>query len=188
MALSGEGGGELLAGYPEYSADTLSTLLSALPQAITRALIRWLPNRHDALRSLGALSIRGAAGRSTTWFPSFSREERPKPFAPELLTEVDPSHPAQVFESYLEKRHQRTPLKRMLYADPKVWLPDNLLLRGDLMAMAASMEERVPFLDHKLMEFAGRVPTKLLTQAFRAKALLKRAFESFLSPRDPLPA
>ena len=75
-----------------------------------------------------------------------------------------------------------TPLKRMLYADLKVWLPDNLLLRGDLMTMAASIEERVPFLDHKLVEFAARLPTKLLTQGFRTKVLLKRAFEPFLPP------
>ena len=48
----------------------------------------------------------------------------------------------------------------MLYADLKIWLPDNLLLRGDLMTMAASIEERVPFLDHKLVELAARLPTR----------------------------
>ena len=45
----------------------------------------------------------------------------------------------------------------MLYADLKVWLPDNLLLRGDLMTMAASIEERGPFLDHPLVEMAARL-------------------------------
>ena len=50
------------------------------------------------------------------------------------------------------------------------------------MTMAASIEERVPFLDHKLVEFAAQVPTKLLTRGFRAKVLLKRAFERFLPP------
>ncbi|HXX24323.1 MAG TPA: asparagine synthase (glutamine-hydrolyzing) [Terriglobia bacterium] len=183
VVLAGEGGDELFAGYPKYSVDALSTLVSALPQAITRALIRWLPYRQRRAKiALQALSIRDAAERSATWFASFSREERQKLFAPEFLAQVDPSHPAHVFESYLEKQHRRTPLKRMLYADLKVWLPDNLLLRGDLMTMAASIEERVPFLDHKLVEFAARVPTKLLTQRFRAKVLLKRAFERFLPP------
>jgi asparagine synthase (glutamine-hydrolysing) len=183
VVLAGEGGDELFAGYPKYSVDALSTLVSALPQAITRALIHWLPYRQRRAKiALQALSIRDAAERSATWFASFSREERQKLFAPEFLAQIDPSHPAQVFESYLEKQRRRTPLKRMLYADLKVWLPDNLLLRGDLMTMAASIEERVPFLDHKLVEFAARVPTTLLTQHFRTKVLLKRAFERFLPP------
>jgi asparagine synthase (glutamine-hydrolysing) len=183
VVLAGEGGDELFAGYPKYSVDALSTVVSALPQAVTRALIRWLPYRQRRAKiALQALSIRDAAERSATWFASFSREERKKLFAPEFLAQVDPSHPAQVFESYLEKQRRRTPLKRMLYADLKVWLPDNLLVRGDLMTMAASIEERVPFLDHKLVEFAARVPTTLLTQHFRAKVLLKRAFERFLPP------
>lgn len=183
VVLAGEGGDELFAGYPKYAADRLAGLVSALPQEVTRALIRWLPySQRRAKIALEALSIRDEAERSATWFASFSREERENLFAPEFLAQVDPAHPAQVFRSYLEKQRERTPLKRMLYADLKVWLPDNLLLRGDLMTMAASLEERVPFLDHKLVEFAARLPTKLLTQGFRAKVLLKRAFERFLPP------
>jgi len=77
-----------------------------------------------------------------------------------FLAQVDGSHPARVFASYLEKVSDRTPLKRMLYADLKVWLPDNLLLRGDQMTMAASIEERGPFLDHRLVEMAARIPTR----------------------------
>jgi asparagine synthase (glutamine-hydrolysing) len=184
VVLAGEGGDELFAGYPKYAADPLAGLVSALPQQVTRALIRWLPYRQRRAKiALEALSIRDEAERSATWFASFSREEREKLFAPEFLAQVDPAHPARVFESYMGKQRERTPLKRMLYADLKVWLPDNLLLRGDLMTMAASIEERVPFLDHKLVEFAARVPTKLLTQGLRAKVLLKRALERFL-PRE----
>jgi asparagine synthase (glutamine-hydrolysing) len=183
VALAGEGGDELFAGYPKYAADPLAGLVSALPQAITRTLVRWLPySQRRAKIALEALSIRDVAERTATWFASFSREERQNLFAPEFLAQIDPAHPTQVFESYLEKRRERTPLKRMLYADLKVWLPDNLLLRGDLMTMAASLEERVPFLDHKLVEFAARVPTKLLAQGFRTKVLLKRAFARFLPP------
>jgi asparagine synthase (glutamine-hydrolysing) len=63
----------------------------------------------------------------------------------------------------------------MLYVDLKVWLPDNLLLRGDQMTMAASIEERVPFLDHKLVELAARIPGRVLARGFRTKVLLKQA-------------
>ena len=128
------------------------------------------------------LSIRDEAERSATWFASFSREEREALFAPDFLAQVDPAHPARVFEQYLEKVRDRSPLKRMLYADLKIWLPDNLLLRGDQMTMAASIEERVPFLDHKLVELAARIPSRMLTRGFRTKVLLKRALRPYLPP------
>jgi asparagine synthase (glutamine-hydrolysing) len=184
VVLAGEGGDELFAGYPKYAAESLAVLVSAFPQQVTSALIRRLPyGQRRAKVALEALSIRDEAERSATWFASFSREERENLFAPESLAQVDPAHPAQVFKSYMGKQRERTPLKRMLYADLKVWLPDNLLLRGDLMTMTASIEERVRFLDPKLVEFAARVSTRLLTQGFRAKVLLKQAFERFL-PRE----
>jgi asparagine synthase (glutamine-hydrolysing) len=186
VVLAGEGGDELFAGYPKYAADRLSGLVSALPHQFTRALIRWLPYRQRRVKvALEALSIGDEAERSATWFASFSREEREELFAPEFLAQVDSAHPAHVLEGYLEKVRDRTPLKRMLYADLKVWLPDNLLLRGDLMTMAASIEERGPFLDHRLVEFAARLPTRLLTRGFRTKALLKDALRPYV-PKDVL--
>src|SRR5271157_872514 len=186
VVLAGEGGDELFAGYPKYAADRLAGLVSALPKEVTRALIRWLPYRQRRAKiALEALSIRDEAERSATWFASFSREERETLFAPEFLVQVDPAHPARVFESYLEKVRDRSPLKRMLYADLKVWLPDNLLLRGDLMTMAASIEERGPFLDHRLVELAARLPTRLLTRGFRTKALLKDALRPYV-PQEAL--
>jgi asparagine synthase (glutamine-hydrolysing) len=181
VVLAGEGGDELFAGYPKYAADPLARLASALPGQVLRSLARWLPySQRRAALALDALSIRDRAERFAAWFASFSRQESRELFAPEFLAEIDPAHPAQVFGSYLKKEPHRTPLKQILYADLKIWLPDNLLLRGDLMTMAASVEERVPFLDHKLVEFAARLPTQLLTQGFRTKVLLKQALRRFL--------
>jgi asparagine synthase (glutamine-hydrolysing) len=181
VVLAGEGSDELFAGYPKYAADRLAGLVSALPHQVTRALIRWLPYRQRRVKTaLEALSIRDEAERSVTWFASFSREERENLFSSEFLAQVDPSHPARVFAGYLEKVRDRSPLKRMLYADLKVWLPDNLLLRGDLMTMAASIEERVPFLDHRLVEMAARLPTRLLTRGFQTKVLLKDALRPYV--------
>jgi len=181
VVLAGEGGDELFAGYPKYAADRLAGLVSALPQEVTRALVRWLPYRQRrAQLALEALSIRDEAERSATWFASFSREEREALFAPEFLAQVDVAHPARLFEQHLEKVRDRSPLKRMLYADLKIWLPDNLLLRGDQMTMAASIEERVPFLDHKLVEVAARLPSRMLAHGFRTKVLLKQALRPYL--------
>ncbi len=183
VALAGEGGDELFAGYPKYAAERLSGLWSALPEEITAKLAGWLPyNQRRTRIAMEALSIRDEAERSATWFASFSRQEREALFATDFLASIDAAHPARVFAGYLERVRERSPVKRMLYADLKVWLPDNLLLRGDQMTMAASLEERVPFLDHKLVELAARIPSRLLTRGFRTKALLKRALAPYVGP------
>jgi asparagine synthase (glutamine-hydrolysing) len=183
VVMAGEGGDELFAGYPKYAADRMAGLVSALPQEATRALVRWLPYRQRRVQvALEALSIAEEAERSATWFASFTREERDALFSPDFLAQVDTAHPARVFARYLDEARDRSPLKRMLYADLKVWLPDNLLLRGDQMTMAASLEERVPFLDHKLVELAARIPGRWLSRGFRTKWLLKRALKPYLPP------
>ena len=186
VVLAGEGGDELFAGYPKYAAERLAGVFSMLPSAATRAISRWLPyGQHRVRTALEALSIRDEAERNIAWFASFSREERENLFASDFLAQVDTSHPARVIESYLEKVRDRSPLKRMLYADLKVWLPDNLLLRGDQMTMAASIEERGPFLDHRLVEMAARIPTRMLTRGFKTKVLLKDALRPYV-PKNAL--
>jgi asparagine synthase (glutamine-hydrolysing) len=181
VVLAGEGGDELFAGYPKYAADRLAGLISALPPELTKVIARWLPYRQRRARlALETLSIRDEAERSATWFASFSRLEREMLFSPDFLRQVDPAHPARVFAEYLARVRDRPPLKRMLYADLKIWLPDNLLLRGDQMTMAASIEERVPFLDHKLVELAAGIPSRLLTRGFETKWLLRQALNPYL--------
>jgi len=181
VVLAGEGGDELFAGYPKYAADRLAGLVSAFPRSVTQGLAQWLPyGQRRARLALEALSIRNEAERSATWFASFSRQERQALFAPDFLAQVDVAHPARVFEEVIRRASDRSPLKRMLYADLKIWLPDNLLLRGDQMTMAASIEERVPFLDHKLVEFAARIPSRMLSRGFRTKVLLKRALRPYV--------
>jgi asparagine synthase (glutamine-hydrolysing) len=66
------------------------------------------------------------------------------------------------------------PLKRMLYADTRIWLPDDLLVKADRMSMANSLELRVPFLDHKLVEFAAALPLRCKLNG-TGKSLLRKA-------------
>lgn len=180
VALAGEGGDELFAGYSKYAADRLSAWVSLCPRALSRGLMQALPYRlRRGQLALEAMSVRNEAERLATWFGSFSLRERAGLFSRDFLRRIDPAHPAKVFSSYLDPR--RTPLKRMLYADLKIWLPDNLLLRGDQMTMAASLEERVPFLDHKLVEMAAKIPDAMLLRGFKTKAFFRRMTKDILS-------
>ena len=81
---------------------------------------------------------------------------------------------------HYERTRGLPPLQRMLYYDQKVWLPDDLLVKADKMTMAASLELRVPFLDHKLVEWAWRVPPSLKLGGGEGKVLLRRAFAEMI--------
>jgi asparagine synthase (glutamine-hydrolysing) len=71
----------------------------------------------------------------------------------------------------------------MLYADAKIWLPDDLLLKADKMTMANSLELRVPFLDHKLVEYAATLPSDLKLKGSTGKYLLREAMKNTLPKR-----
>ena len=70
-----------------------------------------------------------------------------------------------------------SPLNKMLYVDTKTWLPDDLLVKADKMTMANSVELRVPFLDHKVLEFAASLPTEYKLKGLTTKYILKRALD-----------
>jgi asparagine synthase (glutamine-hydrolysing) len=87
------------------------------------------------------------------------------------------------FRSCFEAVPRKDVLNRMLYADAKIWLPDDLLLKADKMTMANSLELRVPFLDHKLVEFAATLPADLKLRGGTGKYLLRQAMKNVLPKR-----
>src|SRR5207237_6864908 len=74
------------------------------------------------------------------------------------------------------------PLERMLELDRRIWLPDDLLVKADKMTMAASLELRVPFLDHRLIEWCSRLPARVKLRGNSGKWLLRRAAGERLPP------
>ena len=86
----------------------------------------------------------------------------------------------EVYDPYFQAVAQASPLNRMLYADAKIWLPDDLLLKADKMTMANALELRVPFLDHKLVEFAAQLPDSMKLEGGIGKRILRRSMERIL--------
>ena len=110
------------------------------------------------------------------FYCAFSREEQQ-----DLL----PGSHSAIYGNYLrywDAAEERSPLARMLYADQKTYLVE-LLMKQDQMSMAASIESRVPFLDHTFVEFAARVPDRMKIRGATQKYVLKKAVEDLL-PRD----
>ena len=85
-----------------------------------------------------------------------------------------------VFEDYYGRVQHTSALNKMLYADAKVWLPDDLLNKADKMTMANGLELRVPFLDHKLVEFAAGLPDNAKIRGGTGKAILRKAMQGVL--------
>lgn len=166
VVLSGEGSDELFGGYPKYEYAGLTRFAGLAPGrgAVLSRLERALPASKARLGvALRALAEPTAAERMRGWFAPFTTGERAS-----LLG--GPS-PRAVPEAYTRGRGDA--LRRMLYADSHAWLADNLLERGDRMSMAASLELRPPFLDHRLVELAFSLPSSVKVRGGVTKWVVK---------------
>lgn len=169
VVLSGEGADESLAGYAIYRRMLRTRALGWLPR--TDALAG-LARTHRASRLLEWMG-RGIEDRYRGVASIFTTRERER-----LLGRGAPAVDSAAV--HYERTRGLPPLQRMLYYDQKVWLPDDLLVKADKMTMAASLELRVPFLDHKVVEWAWRVPPSLKISGATGKVLLRRAFSEAL--------
>ena len=193
VVLSGEGGDEVFAGYETYAADRLAEYYRRLPGPLREWVIRPAVMRLPV--SLRKISFdykakRFVAGadlppleRHQAWKTIFGEQEKARLYTPEVLAGLreaaDPVELARFFE-------RRCPLGdllgRMQYVDTKLYLPDDILVKTDRMSMANSLEARVPFLDHRVVEFAAALPPDLRLRRLTKKYLLRRAFAGVLPP------
>ena len=181
MVLTGEGGDELFAGYARYSVERMAPWVSAMPSFMgpwLRAGVRQLPGLRRPKIAVSALTIRDEAQRFANWFPMLSDDLKADLLRPELAHLRAGS--AELFRDQLRHCEAAKSLDRMLYVDTKLWLPDYLLLRGDKLTMANSLEARVPLLDHHLVEFAASLPTNLKLRGRTRKFLLKHCASKLL--------
>jgi asparagine synthase (glutamine-hydrolysing) len=172
VVLSGEGSDELFAGYPKHLYANATRWLGAVPSASAFSpLERILPASKARLRiAVRVLAESTYEERLRGWFAPFTWAERVR------LT-GRPS-PRAAPDAYY--RAVGDPLHRMLYADTRVWLVDNLLERGDRMSMAASLETRPPFLDYRLVDLAYQLPSNVKIRGKTTKWVLKQVAHRYL--------
>jgi len=183
MVLTGEGGDELFAGYGRYAGERLAPLCNALPPALTRlsaSASRLLPGLRRPKLMLQALSYRDEAQRLRNWFPLFDDRRKPGLLSADFLDLVAGELTGPAFHEHLARTDADGALHRMLYVDNKVYLPDCLLARGDKLSMASSLEARVPFLDHQLVELAASLPAHFKLKGWTRKHLLKQLCAKWL--------
>lgn len=183
VILSGEGGDEALAGYPLHR------------------LMQWVDRVHGVLRFappalLDTLTPLAARTEKSLKYWDWARVPLRQRYAG-ISNDVTSSIKARMYSGDWSEASRRTqagftamfdalpastPLRRMAVADIRTWLPDDLLLKADKMTMAASLELRVPFLDHVLLEYCTSLPDDYRLHRGQGKYILKKVMEKYLPP------
>jgi asparagine synthase (glutamine-hydrolysing) len=191
VLISGEGGDEAFAGYPNYRSGLwLETLKSkmgwALPLVTGPISLanRFLQNSRIAKYNYLLSHHFDSYYLSRTATPErFTKNGYSQIYEPAFSQTLD----KEVTLSPLRKLQRAAPtgdiVNRMLYIDTKTWLPDDLLIKADKITMANSIELRVPLLDHEVLEFAASLPANLKVRGITTKYLAKKA----LGKRVPEP-
>ncbi len=191
VALSGDGGDELFAGYHSYQADKLACHYRRLPRSVTSrlapALLRYLPVSH-ARASVDFKARRFVEnalddpGRSHyLWRVVLRENDKAQLLQPEVYAEVVDSYATH--EPHHRAGHGFDPLTRFQYTDANVYLVDDVLAKADRMSMAHSLEVRVPLLATAVAELAFSLPGHLKMPGYQTKRLLRRAMADVLPPK-----
>ncbi|HYG63916.1 MAG TPA: asparagine synthase (glutamine-hydrolyzing) [Thermoanaerobaculia bacterium] len=180
VVLSGEGSDEVFGGYPIYKYMQTLERYRRLPGALRRGVInpalnllggKWPKYTQLAEQALPERYL-GVSFYETPVKNSLLR--------PEIRSLFNGHAMSSVARRYYEKTEGLDPLLRMMYLDVKSWLPDDLLIKADKMTMASSVELRVPFLDHRVVELGARIPPRYRIKGWSTKHILKKAMEPYL--------
>ncbi len=193
VVLTGEGSDETLAGYGRYALTLKNAALYRgyryLPQSLRRQIQQFISDSHwigagfHRRLSHTFLAKDGESLAShylENFLCAFAEHEHQELLHEELLQEYEEGASYQHTLRYWQESSGGM-LHRLIYTDIKTYLVE-LLMKQDNMSMAASVESRVPFLDHQLVEFATQIPQEFLMKGLAGKQTLKKAVEDLLPP------
>ena len=193
MVLSGDGGDEVFGGYHRYLAETILTLFHPFFRMLNHPFLLHLINQlpestriNDLSRRLKKLLARREdtpAGRYASWLLVFDQERRNALYTPEFQKEVKENMPEDYLINLFETASVPFLLGKSQFTDINSYLPEDILTKVDRASMANSLECRVPFLDHRIVEFMFQVPSHYKLRGFLLKYLLKKTFRDILPAR-----
>ena len=192
VALTGAGGDELFAGYDRYLGLSLSQVYSRMPgflrNRVFSGLSQMIPSTSNTHYMLGHIKrfIRMSGGdeaaRYRQYTLSLPDHVRAQLYAPEILGGIQMAETEELGIRHFKSLKDASIVDRALYQDLKSYLPEDVLTLSDRLSMHHSLELRVPFLDHKLVEFCCRIPAALKLRGFTKKYLLRKIVASYLPP------
>tara|TARA_R110000744_G_scaffold116011_2_gene216960 strand:+ start:8537 stop:10438 length:1902 start_codon:yes stop_codon:yes gene_type:complete len=194
VAIAGDGGDEVFAGYEKYTTDALENKLrQRFPKALRKNVFPKLANlfaksEHPLFRKakslLTSLSLEPAMGFYITNSMIDDRLWQ-KLATADTKNKLGTYHPSQVTLENYNKADGPDHLSKILYTDMKTYLPGGILVKVDRMSMAHSLEVRAPLLDKDIIEFSATLPSDLKYNKGEKKFILKEAFKPVL-PDDIL--
>lgn len=181
VALNGDGGDELLAGYDRYFALRLSQGLRWLPPSLCRRISKLGSQRGE--RFFEALEqYPAAADRYARWVTIFPAALRRRLYRDSFHSNLESGAGVKWLTGLMERADADDQVEKAMQTDLSSYLPEDLLFKMDIATMAHGLEVRSPFLDHKLIEFTASLPIRWKLQGRRTKFLLLKAL------KDRLPA
>src|SRR6266852_1331819 len=188
VALGGDGGDELFAGYPTLQAHRLAGYYLRAPGVLRRGLVepmvRRLPVSRDNLsfdfraKRFVSGAARPVAERHRRWMGSFAAEERTALLSADVREQLKGSGHVRLAEH--DGASPADPLNQVLLMDMRLYLENDILVKLDRASMMASLEGRVPLLNNDFVEYATQLPLNLKLRGLRSKFLLKRALRGLL--------
>jgi asparagine synthase (glutamine-hydrolysing) len=192
VALSGDGGDELFAGYDWYAADRVARTLARFPGrgalSVLHAMSEWVPPSEKKKGFVNKVKrfLEGAASAPELehyrWLSHVSPEAKSRLYTKGLAEKLVASDSKLPVLSKLGEQRDDL-LNRQLFADFKLFLSDDILVKVDRMSMATSLEARAPFLDKDVVELAFRMPGHMKLRGGTRKYVLKKAMEGVLPDR-----
>ena len=187
VALGGDGGDELFAGYPTLQAHRLASYYLRAPRMlrdrVIAPVVRRLPVSRENLsfdfraKRFVAGAAAPVADRHAMWMGSFAPHEREAVMAPALRASL----PEEV--AWADGDGADDDLERVLLMDMRLYLENDILMKLDRASMMASLEGRVPLLNRDFVEHVTRLPLDLKLRGLRSKFLFKRALRGILPDR-----
>jgi asparagine synthase (glutamine-hydrolysing) len=185
VVLTGEGSDELMAGYARYRKTILNLALGERYHRMIPASVRELVRARIAGRTGSKLQrtfLHLSPDIESIYFDNFAvfaRSDQEQLLTAETIDRIGRIDPYAGVRRVLSDTDAESLLDRLLYADIKTYLHE-LLMKQDQMSMAASVESRVPFLDHKLVEFTSSLPERLKLHGWTTKYVLRQSMKGVL--------
>ena len=190
VVLTGEGSDEVLGGYNRYRmtmynmrfGSAYERMIPRGGRALVRRAIDSLPSSSRIRQKLDRTFLTLPADVTALYmdnFAVFSRQRLDGLWSAAARERLGALSPYATAERYYESSDARTMLNKLLYVDTKTYLHE-LLMKQDQMSMAASIESRVPFLDHHLVEFAARMPEHMKIRGMTTKYVLRKIMTGVL--------